>query len=772
MYIKKVKSIFKLAFVKDVILKGLTVALVIGVLLNLINNPEAIITLSFEKLHWIKVLLTFFVPYCVSVYTSVSNKITFKPGEIAQICAMLNCRKCKHQLLIQKGQIIPKCVCEGEGKWQFLYLFNKCVNSGTPLNFDEFNNYNAEKVQSLALFAHYNPSPVFRINDQGIIIETNLSANEFFNYPTLLHTRFNDLVKVKDEIDFTNIIENNLTINKVYDIKGKSIKLEFKGLADKQICQVYGADVTEIKKTKLENIKLFAAIEQSSNSIMITGKDGKIEFVNTACCQISGYNKEDLIGKSPNILKTGYTPDTIYKELWQTISSGKVWRGEFLNKRKDSTNYWEAATISPIFNLEGEIFCYMAVKEDITELKKANDEIRSMALFAKLNPEPVFRFGHDGIILQSNPAANAMFVKDTLIGLQVDELLKNTVRLKKADIIAHNQVLVLTENIGENIYRFILRGIAEFNICQIYGSDITERVRAAEEIKRQKDNIEQQNAEITAQRDEIEKQNYLLTDQNKKISSQNTKITDSIRYASLIQRAMLPDKAFLFSFFKDYYVLYKPKDIVSGDFYWVAKKNECIYFAVADCTGHGVPGAFMSMLGISYLNELLANNIVDNAAHLLNMLREKIINTFTHQNKEKETHDGMDIALVIIDVKTYKMHYAGAYNSCLLMRNNEITELEADKMPVGIHIKDNIPFTNNEIRYYQNDTIYMFSDGYADQFGGDKGKKFMSKPFKEMLRQISHRPMDYQKVYIENILDKWKGEYEQVDDITVIGIRL
>lgn len=286
-----------------------------------------------------------------------------------------------------------------------------------------------------------------------------------------------------------------------------------------------------------------------------------------------------------------------------------------------------------------------------------------------------------------------------------------------------------------------------------------------QKVKQRTLEIQEQKAEIEAQRDELEAQ-------RDEILSQKDNITDSITYASRIQKAMLPMNEHFDQSFKDHFILYKPRDIVSGDFYWIAEDTEKIYFAAADCTGHGVPGAFMSMLGISSLNEIISGDKQKlTAAKILNLLREKVKFSLHQTGKEGEAKDGMDIALCILDKKTMILEYAGAYNPLYHFRNEKLNEYKADRMPIGIYHMEKETFTNHEITIMPGDTIYLFSDGYADQFGGPDQTKFKSANLKKLLTEIVNQPMDKQKEILEEKFNQWKGDLDQVDDIILIGIK-
>ncbi len=295
-----------------------------------------------------------------------------------------------------------------------------------------------------------------------------------------------------------------------------------------------------------------------------------------------------------------------------------------------------------------------------------------------------------------------------------------------------------------------------------------------EELQTINDQLSQKNEEITLQKTIIEDQHEFVKTQNEQITEQNEQITSSIQYASRIQEALLPPEQHLNEVFEDSFVFYKPRDIVSGDFYWLRQIGDIVVFAVADSTGHGVPGAFMSMLGIAFLNEIVSEETHDfescTASIILNDLRERIKDSLRQTGEDDQTKDGMDMAIIMLNTKTNALQFAGAYNPLYIVRNNGLTEVPADKMPVGVYLKDKELFTNKKVQLQKGDRLYMFSDGFYDQFGGDTGRKFMKKPFRELIVDISSKPMKEQKEIIDKKFNEWKGEYDQADDILIAGI--
>ncbi len=273
--------------------------------------------------------------------------------------------------------------------------------------------------------------------------------------------------------------------------------------------------------------------------------------------------------------------------------------------------------------------------------------------------------------------------------------------------------------------------------------------------------------EIALEQDLIAK----ISEQKDKIEWQQKELGESLEYASSIQSALLPDLRYFSKIFPDNFVLFKPRDIVSGDFYWYARKGNRVAVTAADCTGHGVPGAFMSMLGISFLNEIVSK-CIPRANTILNRLRENVMKALHQTGDIHENKDGMDIALCVFDLEDMVMEYSGAFNPLYLIHKGELHEIRGDKMPIGINAVVERSFTNHTIKLRKGDLVYLFSDGYADQFGGPDDKKFKYSALKELLLKTHLKPMEAQKKEIERTLLRWKGGYEQVDDILLVGLKI
>ena len=274
----------------------------------------------------------------------------------------------------------------------------------------------------------------------------------------------------------------------------------------------------------------------------------------------------------------------------------------------------------------------------------------------------------------------------------------------------------------------------------------------------------------------IKRENKILEEKveerTQELAQKNKDITSSIQYAKRIQLAILPPLEQIYKYFPQAFILYKPKDIVSGDFYWFGLKNGKKIIAAVDCTGHGVPGAFMSMIGHNLLNQIISENGITEPDQILNLLHRGVQNALKQGTNIVDTSDGMDLALCTIDEKNSELQFAGAFRPLFIINNGKLEKIEADKYPIGgSQLEAERKFRSNTIKLNKGDTIYMSSDGYADQFGGEKGKKFMVKRYNELLLSVQNKTMQEQAIELEHTIENWRGNYQQVDDILIIGIR-
>ncbi|OFX32749.1 MAG: hypothetical protein A2X08_06800 [Bacteroidetes bacterium GWA2_32_17] len=407
---------------------------------------------------------------------------------------------------------------------------------------------------------------------------------------------------------------------------------------------------------------------------------------------------------------------------------------------------------------------------------------------------------------------NQKIIADIQTKYDTEKKEKQILLFKQEKIIREADLLKKSKEVQKQkfiIYTFIFGFIIIIIFSTLLYKQFHEKKKAYTQLEIKNSEILQKNEEISTQRDEIEAQRDeittqrdLVTIQKEHIEEIHKEVTDSINYAKRIQEAVLPVSDSSRSILGEHFILFKPKDIVSGDFYWATQITtmghaplttrghaHLLIVAVADCTGHGVPGAFMSMLGISFLNEIVLKEEVRKANQILNHLRKEIINALQQKGISGEQKDGMDISLLVVNTETKECQWAGANNPLYIVSSmqsafgNEmhelptatascqLYELKGDKMPIAIYERMD-DFTNHEFTLQKGDCVYLFSDGYADQFGGPKSKKFMYKQLKELLLINCQRPMQEQKETLDVAIGKWKGEKEQIDDITVLGIKI
>jgi serine phosphatase RsbU (regulator of sigma subunit) len=251
----------------------------------------------------------------------------------------------------------------------------------------------------------------------------------------------------------------------------------------------------------------------------------------------------------------------------------------------------------------------------------------------------------------------------------------------------------------------------------------------------------------------------------------NKSITDSLIYAQRIQEALLPSETYLKKFFSESFILFKPKDIVSGDFYWIEEKGEKIFIVAADCTGHGVPGALLSMIGLDMLEKTINEDNIEQPGSILDILSKRLEKTFSMGKSDGTIiMDGMDIGLCVIDRGNRKIEYSGAFFPLYIIRDNHLIDLKGDKYTLGMN-PAGASFTNNIMDLLEGDIIYMFSDGYVDQFGGEENKKFMYRRFRYLLMTIHRFPVSDQKTILDENIKTWMGNNNQIDDIMIIGFK-
>lgn len=341
----------------------------------------------------------------------------------------------------------------------------------------------------------------------------------------------------------------------------------------------------------------------------------------------------------------------------------------------------------------------------------------------------------------------------------------------EVNVLERNKVIQLIVILGLALILLLAIGL-----ILLYYSNLKQSRKFTAALDERRLLLEKQSMELKEQNARITEANEELKQLNETTNRQNDEIICSINYAQRMQSAILPPEAYITELLNENFILYKPKDIVSGDFYWIKQVNQYVILAAADCTGHGVPGALMSMLGISHLNEIVQNREITQANQILNELRRQIKTSFRQSGTREGSRDGIDIALCVIDTRKNIMQFSGAHNPLYIISNNRgepvFREIKADPMPVGVHSALDQSFTNHEIQLEIGDTFYIFSDGYIDQIGGENKHRFTSGNLKKLLIDIHDQAMYEQKEILDRTLRNWMGDEAQRDDILIIGARV
>jgi len=602
-------------------------------------------------------------------------------------------------------------------------------------------------------------------------------------------------LKIKDKpidvVFYNNISEfNNLQIVYIDSVKSKEAKGIYNKIVDKNILMVTDG-LSGVNETMMNFMPLFyVRVELHEENL----------------------EKEGFF--LPSVFKTlakKYKKN--YKELFSIVSDSLEIERKVITEQKETLN----KQLTEIKNKEKRIKTLNdTLTKQLNLVEKKEKELNLFSLLIKkkdstlLSKTKILTLQKQEIKLKITQIAqteaklqkqkNEIIAKQKILGNLSTEINKQKTQIQKqkGELKQSYQIIKLQKyiNIFIIIVLFLILLLAVFiyrnyrnkkkanKILELQNTEITKQKNLIQE---QNEELNQLVEEVTSQKDEIEAQRDLVQNQKNKIEEIYDELTQSIDYAMRIQHSVLPDEETLKIVTTDYFVLFLPKDKVSGDFYWWKTIGDKTYLAVADCTGHGVPGAFMSMLGSTFLNFIINEHSNLKSGEILNILRQKTIETLKQTGKLGEQKDGMDISFIIINHKSNKIQFSGAYNPLYIIANKEITDIEnaepiiqnskffyeikPDKMPIAIYDKMQ-EFSTHKIKLNKGDQLYLFSDGYADQFGGEYRKKFKYKPFKELLLNNSNNTFEEQKINLANNFNIWRNNGEQIDDITVVGIKI
>ncbi len=519
------------------------------------------------------------------------------------------------------------------------------------------------------------------------------------------------------------------TLRKIFahEVKSRNKLIEYARLADE-------------RNAELETLSF--VLERSENLILLADSKGRIEWLNKGEQRKNNYSREELdefIGRE--LAEVSQYPK-IQEVIDKVVSTKEKYVYEAKSFDENKREFWASTTVTPILDENGEVSKLLFIDADITKLKIAEREISKLAQFPKEFTKPVMRFGADGLVMYANDAGKELITK---WGGQLNSHLRNKNVLKiLSEVRADGRDKDVNIELENRIYRLHLHPVMNEDYVNVYAEDITE-----------------------AHGDQSDYRAKAL-----QLEQHNLNITDSINYARRIQSAIIPGEDEVRRYFKDSFVMSKPKDIVSGDFIWLkeAVPNEEYLVALADCTGHGVPGAMMSIVGHSLLNEIVENENITDPATILERLNTEIIRSL-RQKTNADSSDGMDVSITKINVKTRTVVFAGAYQPIYWI-NGKLNVLKGDRQPIGgLHHDTNRKFTNHEFKFSKGDALYFASDGFADQFGGEEDKKFLSRRLVELLHRNHRYSMQAQSTIYKNAFESWRKGRDQVDDVSLMGIK-
>ena len=625
-----------------------------------------------------------------------------------------------------------------------------------------------------------------------MIYQTCLNGNFFFvndytsrvtgySKETLLKTNIKDLIH-PDYRHYTYELESCFTDNSEkeeryieFPILSKSGDIIWIGqktipfedpTGEKRKCFLAVArEITNQKKLELKHEYLSAVVQHTQNYVIISDKNDKIIWVNNGFTEIYGYTLEETIGLRPgDLLRPNDIENPIDQEIGDQMKIHKTYNGEILNRTKDGRDIWVSLSITPIVN-EGETVRYINVGDDITPRKET--EIRLTTINEALtNSETRLRELFEGttdLIQSVDPDGNFLFVNTSwckALGYSLEEIKK----LNTFHVIHPNSM----EHFKETFEHLLEKQLP----VSFETSFIT---KLGKEIKVFGNAVANQVAEDFLEVRGIFHDITARINQEEVIKEQNKDILDSINYAKRIQNAVLPDEEELQAVSQNHFVLNLPKNIVSGDFYFCSKieegsKNELNAVSVGDCTGHGVPGAFMSLIANVYLRQAMIEGTINSPGEALDYLNDKIANLLNKSNEGTVLRDGVDLSLLIMDRKRHVLNYASAKRPIILIRNGQADIIKGDSFHVGYNDLS-FQFTNRMMELEDGDCFYIFSDGITDQFGGPRNKKFQLSRLIDLLLDIHTQPFSEQRKIVLNTHIDWRGQNTQTDDICVLGFQ-
>jgi PAS domain S-box-containing protein len=563
-----------------------------------------------------------------------------------------------------------------------------------------------------------------------------------------------------------NIKVNERTRKLLAESQAMSIELQEKQEVLRQNAEEMEATQEELKHTnqrleeQIEEVnrtqkRMALLLENASEVITIYEKDGTVRYISPSVEKILGYNQNEMVGQSYLDHVTNDARHLVEEMFQKLIDSPFEQQSiQYTYLQKSGELIWVESTGSNLLS-DASIQGVLINTRDITERKRAEQEERmrsQMQALSENSPDLITRINTEGTIFYINP------IIENYTGHGPEHFLRKQISETE-----------MPQNIIEQ-WMSVLSEVSEkrdkVNTEMDFPSEMGDRVMQVNAIP---EFNEEQNLEsvLVVSHDITSRKLIELEIQNK-----NKKITESINYAKRIQGAILPNNSIIHKVLPDSFILYKAKDVVSGDFPWFMQRGDDIYIAAVDCTGHGVPGALISLIGYFLLNDIVRSRRIDKPGDILDMLDEGVTKTLRQDQDDSKTKDGMDIALMKINKNQQLAEYAGAHRPLYYVKNGELEEVKGDRFPIGGGIyKNQTKFTNTVINYQEGDAVYFCSDGFPDQFGGPENRKYGPKRLRDLILENQNKPMVELHQVFDDSWEEWKADYKQTDDVLLIGIR-
>jgi len=597
---------------------------------------------------------------------------------------------------------------------------------------------------------------------------------EFAGFEKFNQREVNFVKEVSDLIarSVFNIKVRETTERHLKDEMRMRSELMEKTRALQQSAEIMEATTEELKKNKGElekqvdevqkaNDRTRLLLENASEVITIYDQDKTIKYISPSVEKILGYSQDEMIGAKDikNIHRKGVpSVEKMFEDLvanpYESVTIQFSYSTKKLDENGENVWIWLEATGTNLLS-DPAINGIVVNTRDITERRRAESEQRmrgQMQALSENSPDLITRINKEGRVFYINP------IIETYTGKSKDEYLQRHL----SDIDLNQEIIESWRNILDEVRNKNKKISQDVEFPSIMGKR-NMLINAIPEYNDQH-NIE---SVLLVSHDITERKIIEMDIQNK-----NKKITESINYAKRIQEAILPDTGYIRQYLEESFIMYRPRDVVSGDFPWFLEKNGDIYLAAVDCTGHGVPGALISLIGYFLLNNIVKVEGVSSPSEILDLLDAEVTRTLKQNESNSSTQDGMDIALCKINKESQQLEYAGAHRPLYFTSNDELYEIKGNKFPIGgAQYKNRVKFTNTTINYKEGDYFFLFSDGFPDQFGGPKNKKFSPRRIREIIKNNANLGLSQVQRVMDEEFDKWKANNKQTDDVLMIGIK-